>query len=76
MTTECTTKPLAFHGLGRRDVVGRFNGGEISSDGGGLLLREVEQRTHILRQLRLSWTWTPPTTRGAHYRARGQWFLP
>ena len=51
MNTECSTKPLAFHGLGRRKVVGGFNGGEISSDGGGLLLREVEQRTHILRRL-------------------------
>ena len=51
MKTKCNTKPLAFHGLGRRKVVGGFNGGEISSDGGGLLLREVEQRTHILRRL-------------------------
>jgi hypothetical protein len=37
-------------------VVGRFNGGEISSDGGGLLLREVEQRTHILRRLSACFT--------------------
>ena len=56
MHTECTTKQLAFHGLGRREVVGRFNGGEISSDGGGLLLREVEQRTHILRRLSACFT--------------------
>jgi hypothetical protein len=32
-------------------VSGRFDGGKISSDGGGLLLREVEQRTHILKRL-------------------------
>ena len=51
MTTKCNTEQLAFQGLGRREVVGRFNGGEISSDGGGLLLREVEQRTQILRRL-------------------------
>ncbi len=51
MTTKCTTEQLAFQGLGRREVVGRFDGGEISSDGGGLLLREVEQRTQILRRL-------------------------
>ena len=56
MNTECSTKPLAFHGLGRRKVVGGFNGGEISSDGGGLLLREVEQRTHILRRLSACFT--------------------
>ena len=51
MDTECSTDPLEFHALGRRTVVGRFDGGEISSDGGGLLLREVEQRTQILRRL-------------------------
>ena len=51
MNTECSTDPLEFHALGRRTVVGRFDGGEISSDGGGLLLREVEQRTQILRRL-------------------------
>ena len=51
MTTKCNTEQLAFQGLGRREVVGRFDGGEISSDGGGLLLREVAQRTQILRRL-------------------------
>ena len=57
MNTKCNTDQLAFQGLGRREVVGRFNGGEISSDGGaGLLLREVEQRTHILRRLSACFT--------------------
>lgn len=32
-------------------VVGEFDGGKINSDSGGLLLREVEQRTHILKRL-------------------------
>jgi len=32
-------------------VVGEFDGGKISSDSGGLLLREVEQRVHILKRL-------------------------
>jgi hypothetical protein len=31
-------------------VVGAFDGGTITSDAGGLLLREVEQRTGIIRQ--------------------------
>ena len=30
MTTKCNTEQLAFQGLGRREVVGRFDGGEIS----------------------------------------------
>ena len=51
MKTECTAEQLEFHGLGRRVVVGEFDGGKISSDSGGLLLREVEQRTHILKRL-------------------------
>jgi len=51
MKTECTAEQLQFHGLGRRVVVGEFDGGKISSDSGGLLLREVEQRTHILKRL-------------------------
>jgi hypothetical protein len=42
---------MDFHGLGRRGVMGRFDGGRISSDGGGVLLREVEERTHILKRL-------------------------
>jgi Transposase DDE domain group 1 len=51
MKTECTAAQLEFHGLGRRMMVGEFDGGAISSDSGGLLLREVEQRTHILQRL-------------------------
>lgn len=48
MTTECTRKGYQFQALGRREIVADFNGGTITSDGGGLLLREVEKRTNIL----------------------------
>lgn len=51
MKTACSAEPLECQGLGRRAVVGQFDGGQISSDSGGLLLREVEQRTHILKRL-------------------------
>ena len=34
MTTECTTEQLEFGGLRRQRVVGRFDGGELGSDGG------------------------------------------
>ena len=51
MNTECISKQLEFPGLGRRTVVGQFDGGKISSDSGGVLLREVEQRTHMLKRL-------------------------
>ena len=32
MVTECNTTALEFHELGRRAVVGQFNGGDITSD--------------------------------------------
>ena len=51
MNTECTAAAVEFHGLGRRAVVGQFDGGKISSDAGAVLLREVEKRTHILKRL-------------------------
>ncbi len=41
MNTQCPHNQMEFHGLGRRVVVGKFDGGKISSDSGGLLLREV-----------------------------------
>jgi hypothetical protein len=51
MGTECIREQMEFQQLGRRAVMGRFDGGKISSDGGGLLLREVESRFHILKRL-------------------------
>jgi hypothetical protein len=48
MQTECQGESLAFQGLGRREVVGRFDGGTITSDGGSLLLREVESFSGII----------------------------
>jgi hypothetical protein len=51
MKTECNPKQFEFHGLGRRKIVAKFDGGQITSDGGGLLLREVEKKTGILRRL-------------------------
>ena len=48
--TECKPEQYKFHALGSREVVGHFDGGDITSDAGGLLLREVEQRTGIIRK--------------------------
>ena len=50
MEIECSTKSIEFHPHFRRNVTGRFDGGRITSDGGSLLLREVEQKTHIIGQ--------------------------
>ena len=54
MQTECTVKPMEFHALEQRDVIGKFDGGPISSDGGGVLLREVEHRTPCSETLEAS----------------------
>lgn len=41
---------LDFPILGSRQVVAAFDGGDISSDGGSLLLRKTEELTGIIRQ--------------------------
>ena len=51
MKTECIPEQLEFHALGRREVVGRFEGGRMTSDGGGLLLREVDLRLGLMQRL-------------------------
>jgi hypothetical protein len=56
MWTECTPEQLDFHALGRREVIGRFDGGRITSDGGGLLLREVDRRVGLLDRLSACFT--------------------
>jgi len=48
--TQCHPQPLLFQPHARRDVVADFDGGTITSDAGGLLLREVEVRFGIVRQ--------------------------
>jgi hypothetical protein len=51
MQTQCIEEQMIFQQLGRREVMGRFDAGKISSDSGGLLLREVERRFGILKRL-------------------------
>lgn len=48
MKTECTKKRYQFQALERKEIVADFDGGTLTSDGGGLLLREVEKRNNIL----------------------------
>ena len=51
MPTQCTPTQLQFHALERRDVIGRFDGGRITSDAGGVLLRETDLRLGVLDRL-------------------------
>ena len=56
MTPECNQFVFGFHPQKRREIRAQFDGGAISSDGGGLLLREVEKRVGILRQFAACFT--------------------
>src|SRR5512143_491143 len=56
MTTECNAAYLDFPMLGPRQVLADFGGGDISSDGGALLLRETERLTGIIRQFATCFT--------------------
>ncbi|MBV9081649.1 MAG: IS1380 family transposase [Acidobacteriaceae bacterium] len=49
--TECTQSSFGFAGAWSRSVVARFDGGKITSDAGGLLLREVDRRIGLLSRL-------------------------
>ena len=49
MRTDCLSSELRFQTVGRRDVVGKFDAGRVSSDGGALLLGELEERTGVIK---------------------------
>jgi hypothetical protein len=49
--TDCTPKSLNFSALNGKKVIGSFSGGSITSDGGLLLLREVDKRFGITNRL-------------------------
>jgi len=56
MQTECRNEKLEFQACGARQVVAEFNGGTITSDGGVLLLKEVEARRKIIKQFAACFT--------------------
>ncbi len=51
MKTKFTGEKLEMQPLGRRRVICDFQGGTLSSDGGGLLLREVESRFSVIARM-------------------------
>jgi hypothetical protein len=51
--TECIQDSFPFASSFRREVMARFDAGPVSSDGGALLLREVEQKIGLLQRLAL-----------------------
>ena len=49
--TECTAKPYAFGQLKRRQVVADFSGGQITTDGGLILVAQVDKHYRISERL-------------------------
>ena len=49
--TECNQSGFGFEASGRREIVARFDGGTISSDGGAFLLRQTDKRLNLLARL-------------------------
>src|SRR5258708_17545890 len=49
--TECNQSGFGFAASGKREIVARFDGGTISSDGGAFLLRQTDKRLNLLARL-------------------------
>ena len=51
MQTECTPKLLEFEAVERRSVVAGFDGGNITSNAGALLLGQVDRGLGLVRRV-------------------------
>lgn len=49
--TDCNTTPLRFASLGRQNLIADFNGGDLTSDGGLPLLRQVDKRIGLINAI-------------------------
>ena len=56
METHCNQRTFGFQEVGRREIVARFDGGRVTSDAGGLLLREVDERFGFVEQFAACFT--------------------
>jgi Transposase DDE domain group 1 len=51
MPTECSAEQFEFEGFGRRRVVAAFDGGAVTSDAGGLLLRHTDRALGLIERV-------------------------
>jgi hypothetical protein len=49
--SECNQSSFGFEASGKREIVARFDGGTISSDGGAFLLRQTDKRLNLLPRM-------------------------
>ena len=54
--TECNQQSFGFEGHFSRQVTAQFDGGQQTSDGGGLLLRETDRRLNLLARFAACFT--------------------
>jgi len=56
MKTQCKQETFLFQTQNRRELVAHFNGGNITSDAGGLLLQQTERATGIIERFAACFT--------------------
>jgi hypothetical protein len=56
METQCNSETMLFQTKSKREVVAHFDGGNICSDAGGLLLRQTEEATGIIKKFTACFT--------------------
>mgnify|MGYP006295367343 CR=1 FL=1 len=49
--TDCNRQPALFSSLNRQKIVANFDGGRLTGDAGGLLLREADRELGLIRRL-------------------------
>ena len=64
--TECIQETFSFTAHFSRRIEAGFNGGQVTSDGGSLLLREVDRKIHLLDRLTACFTDKRSTDRVQH----------
>ena len=51
MQTECSAEQFEFEGFGQRRVVAAFDGGAVTSDAGGVLLRHTDRAIGLIERV-------------------------
>src|SRR5947209_12012570 len=54
--TECSQSQFPFEAHFSRQVMGRFDGSQLTTDGGGLLLRQADRKTGLLQRVTACFT--------------------
>src|SRR3989441_13321930 len=64
--TECSQSQFPFEAHFSRQVMGRFDGSQLTTDGGGLLLRQADRKICLLQRVTARFTDPPRRERVEH----------